>query len=637
MLLPQAEVRRLVGPANAVAVGVMAAASFEIVAESREGGDTLTHLLLPAGMLLGAGFSRSSKRWLERFGDLSFADLKGADAQKALLTVGVMCLHTVGEGMGMGVSFSGPKGWYDGLFICTALGIHNIPEGLAVAAVMFARGSSLKNAAFWATIHALPQPLLAVVGYATLSYCQWLMPLAMGFGAGSMLWLALAELVPDALEETGQDSLATIATASAAAMQLIHLASDKLFSADGDGGRVGGGEPAKGRKAGGSGEASFVLPLLGLAGITVAVLALGGGGAGGAAAGRGGGAVGERMAKLLGVATGAAVGLLLTAGVSGVVGAGAGGLLTWEGFSGAAAGLAVALVSGGVGTASLRGPALMAAETSSAPSSPSKKGGGAPEPFGSPKRRNSRALEMPDSPRRMVLLDMPGGFSNHAQGNGAEAPAGANGAAGMAGDGGGSSVARQRARLRGVERDGKNALAWCALFCVVEGFSAAPGVGAGGHRGFFAPLEAGLAGPVWVLGLSLVRAALPGEPLSAMLLAVALLAVQPLAALSVLPGAATPPGPATASLLVFVRHALLAFLAGFTSTRVFARARRLGPREAPAGLLWGLVLVSLYEGLVLFSGLKGFYHPLVLVGKGASGGEAGAFFDALAHPPTGAR
>ena len=137
--------------------------------------------------------------------------------------------------------------------------------------------------------------------------------------------------------------------------------------------------------------------------------------------------------------------------------------------------------------------------------------------------------------------------------------------------------------------------------------------------------------------LSLVRAALPGEPLSAMLLAVALLAVQPLAALSVLPGAATPPGPATASLLVFVRHGLLAFLAGFTSTRVFARARRLGPREAPAGLLWGLVLVSLYEGLVLFSGLKCFDHPLVVVGKGASGGEAGAFFDALAHPPTGAR
>ena len=635
MLLPQAEVRRLVGPANAVAVGVMAAASFEIVAGGREGGGTLAHLLLPAGMLLGAAFSRSSKRWLEQFGDLSFADLKGADAQKALLTVGVMCLHTVGEGMGMGVSFSGPKGWYDGLFICTALGIHNIPEGLAVAAVMFARGSSLKNTAFWATIHALPQPLLAVVGYATLKYCLWLMPLAMGFGAGSMLWLALAELVPDALEERSPDSVASIATASAAAMQLIHLASDQLFSENRDGGQGGGEEASKGWKTSGSGEPSFVLPLLGLAGGALAVHALGG--AAGAAAGRGGGAVGERMAKLLGVATGAAVGLLLVAGVSGVVGAGAGGLLSWEGFSGAVVGLAVALASGGVGAASLRGQALMPAETSSAPSSPSKKGGGAPEPFGSPKRRNSRALEMPDSPRRMVLLDMPGGVANHAQGNGAEAPAGATGAAGMAGDGGGGSVGRQRARWRGVERDAKSALAWCALFCVVEGFSAAPGVGTAGHRGFFAPLEAGLAGPVWVLGLSLVRAALPGEPLSAMLLAVALLAIQPLAALSVLPGAATPPGPATSSLLVFARNALLAFLAGFISTRVFARARRLGPREAPAGLLWGLLLVGLYEGLVLLAGLQGFYHPPAAAGKGASGGEAGAFFDTLAHPPTGAR
>ena len=85
----------------------------------------------------------------------------------------------------MGVSFSGPNGWYDGLFICTALGIHNIPEGLAVAAVMFARGWSLKHAAFWATIHALPQPALAVVGFVALNYCLRLMPLAMGFGAGA--------------------------------------------------------------------------------------------------------------------------------------------------------------------------------------------------------------------------------------------------------------------------------------------------------------------------------------------------------------------------------------------------------------------------------------------------------------------
>ena len=344
----------------------------------------------------------------------------------------------------------------------------------------------------------------------------------------------------------------------------------------------------------------------------------------------------ERMAKLMGVATGAAVGLLLAASISG--GTGAGGALSWEGFSGAAAGLAAALASGGAGGATLRGPALMPAETGSAPASPSKKGGGAPEPFGSPKRRSSRAVEVPDSPRRMVLLDMPGGGSNHAQGNGADAPAGANGSAGVAGEGGGTSVPRQRALLRGVGRDAKSALAWCALLCVVEGFSAAPGVGAGGRRGIFAPLEAGLAGPVWFLGLALVRAALPGEPLSAALLAVALLAVQPLAALSVLPGATIPPPPATASLLVFARHALLAFLAGFASTRVFARARRLGPREASAGLLWGLVLVGLYECLVLLADLRGFYQPLAVGGESASGGgEAGAFFDALAHPPAGAR
>ena len=346
--------------------------------------------------------------------------------------------------------------------------------------------------------------------------------------------------------------------------------------------------------------------------------------------------MGDQRAKLLGIGTGAAIGLLLAAGFAGVagsqrVGYGRGAV---QSFSGAVAGLAIALATGREGAASLRGAPLLPAETGSAPSSPKKASAPAPEPFGSPNRRSSRAaVEMPDSPRKMVLLDMPGAGTSGEGSNGG-VPGGATDCSRA---GTGPSGARQRSRWGGTERCVKSAIAWCVLLCVVEGFAVAPGMGQGGRTDFLAPLETGLAGPVWALGLALSRAALPGEHLSALLLAVALLTVQPLATLSVVsPGAgAAPYGPAASTLLAFARSALLTFLAGFVATRVFVRARRLAPREAQAGLLWGLFLVFLYQALVVMAGLPAF-HPLLgaMAGAGTvgSGGGGGApFFDALSE------
>lgn len=82
------------------------------------------------------------KKFLDQFEDFSEFDFKGANAQKMILIIVVMTLHSLSEGIGIGVSFGGQSGMKLGQFITLSLAVHNIPEGLAVALVLRARDVS---------------------------------------------------------------------------------------------------------------------------------------------------------------------------------------------------------------------------------------------------------------------------------------------------------------------------------------------------------------------------------------------------------------------------------------------------------------------------------------------------------------
>lgn len=84
-------------------------------------------------------------------------DIKGADANKVILVIGIMTLHSFGEGSGVGVSFASSKGFSQGLLVTLAIAVHNIPEGLAVSMVLSSRGVSPQNAMLWSVITSLPQ------------------------------------------------------------------------------------------------------------------------------------------------------------------------------------------------------------------------------------------------------------------------------------------------------------------------------------------------------------------------------------------------------------------------------------------------------------------------------------------------
>ena len=210
--------RRWLGASNAVAAGLMLAASFGLLYEG------VRHGLLRtlAGALTGLAFIVLVRKLLQRDEHpVVFAQMSEMDARKALLMVGVMTMHSFTEGVGVGVSFGG--GIELGLFITLAIAVHNIPEGLAISLVLVPRGVSWSRAAFWSVFSSLPQPLMAVPAFVFVETFRPLLPYGLGFAAGAMIWMVFSELVPDALEEASGDLVAVIVTLSVFAMMAFQF------------------------------------------------------------------------------------------------------------------------------------------------------------------------------------------------------------------------------------------------------------------------------------------------------------------------------------------------------------------------------------------------------------------------------
>jgi zinc transporter ZupT len=198
--------------ANSIASGLMIAASFGLIYEGLGYG----LLRVVFGALFGVVFISFSTRWLHDHSELELGTLRGADARRALMIVGVMTVHSFTEGVGVGVSFGGGQAL--GVFITTAIAVHNIPEGLAISLVLVPRGESVRRAAGWSVFSSLPQPLLAVPAFLFVEAFEPFLSVGLGSAAGAMIWMVFSELIPEALEDSSSATVATTVTLSLMAM-----------------------------------------------------------------------------------------------------------------------------------------------------------------------------------------------------------------------------------------------------------------------------------------------------------------------------------------------------------------------------------------------------------------------------------
>ena len=211
-----------IGISNATAGGMMLAASYQLAVEglfdletnqSRKIFDydwNTPRIRTVTGAIVGCLFIQLTKFILDTFGgEDAKVDMLGSGnkkerihLRKIILIIFVMTLHSMSEGIGIGVSFGGGKEL--GTFISLSLAVHNIPEGLAVALILITRKYSKLRSGLWAIFTSLPQPLMAIPAFLFVEHFRTVLPFGLGFASGAMAFVALCELIVEAVEDTGK-------------------------------------------------------------------------------------------------------------------------------------------------------------------------------------------------------------------------------------------------------------------------------------------------------------------------------------------------------------------------------------------------------------------------------------------------
>jgi ZIP family zinc transporter len=135
---------------------------------------------------------------------------------RRILLVLAITLHNIPEGLAIGVSFGAAAAGIEqaslGAAIALAIGIglQNAPEGTAIALPLRADGMSRARAWWYGQLSAAVEPVAAVIGAAGVILMRPILPYALAFAAGAMIYVVVEEVIPESQEEGNTDT-ATLA------------------------------------------------------------------------------------------------------------------------------------------------------------------------------------------------------------------------------------------------------------------------------------------------------------------------------------------------------------------------------------------------------------------------------------------
>ena len=154
------------------------------------------------GLLLGSLFFWLTEKMVHDHETHPLALAQGFSKRSLLIFI-VMLLHSIPEGVAIGVGFATGNLQF-GLVMAIAISVHNIPEGIAVSLPLKAENVSTPKCAWASILTSIPQPIMAVPSAILAWMFAPLLPLGLGFAGGAMIHMTIAELLPDAIEEGGK-------------------------------------------------------------------------------------------------------------------------------------------------------------------------------------------------------------------------------------------------------------------------------------------------------------------------------------------------------------------------------------------------------------------------------------------------
>jgi zinc transporter, ZIP family len=206
------------------AAGVMIAASFwSLLApaiQMSEDSGNLPWLAPLIGFLVGGAFLKLADSILPHVHigmPVERAEGVKTSWNRSILLVTAITLHNIPEGLAVGVAFGAvaagiPSAALAGaVALAIGIGLQNFPEGAAVSIPLRREGLSRRKSFWFGQLSGVVEPIAGVIGAVAVLTMRPLLPYALSFAAGAMIYVVVEELIPEA-QTSGNSDFATIGT-----------------------------------------------------------------------------------------------------------------------------------------------------------------------------------------------------------------------------------------------------------------------------------------------------------------------------------------------------------------------------------------------------------------------------------------
>ena len=182
------------------AAGVMlSAAVLGLVIPSVEYGGRYALIITVAGIFAGAAVMSLMDRLVPHLHRMVGADIephRNGSLSKVLLFVSAIAIHNLPEGIAAGVSF-GSENVEEALLIAGGIALQNIPEGMIIIGPMLAAGVKPGRTFVCALVTGLVEVVGTLFGYLAVSAADFILPFALAFAGGTMLYVVSDEMIPE--------------------------------------------------------------------------------------------------------------------------------------------------------------------------------------------------------------------------------------------------------------------------------------------------------------------------------------------------------------------------------------------------------------------------------------------------------